>query len=141
MSAIQNSYMRNIFILIGIIVFLFSCSKNRDNKNGICDTLLTIGSTNTPKITTVAAGIKTVVNSYGPDLCYSYAGFGIAQKEGNIFEIKSKGKVNCGAAICAQAIYAVKDSTIIYTNTVGTYYLKFFNNAATSFKTDTVVVN
>ena len=133
--------MQNLLFFILVNVFFFSCSKNQENKNGRCDTLLAIGSTITPKTTTIAAGIKTVVNSYGPDLCYSYAGFGITQKEGNIFEIKSRGKVNCSAAICAQAIYSVKDSTTIYTNTAGTYYLKFFNNAATSFKTDTVVVN
>lgn len=130
-----------VFYLL-VLSLLNSCSKDKSENVGQCDTYLLINSTKTPRTSTISSGIKTIIDCYGPNLCYSFSGMEIIEKEGNVFEIKAKGKAPCGPAICLQAIYAVKDSATINIRMVGFYYLKFFNNdAATSFKTDTVVVN
>lgn len=122
------------------ITFLISCDKENEEKNGLCDTYLEITSTNTPKTTTASAGITTVINGYGSNLCFRFTGTEITLKEPNVLEIKLKGKFPCGPAICAQALLGVRDTVTINTQQTGAYYLKFFNGNFL-FKTDTVTVN
>jgi hypothetical protein len=132
--------MRAIFFSLLLSSLFLSCHKNKDGTTGQCDTYLIIGSTNTPRTSTISAGITTIINGYGPDLCYSFSGTQLTQKEGKIIEIKLKGKRPCGPAICADAIYNVKDTVTINTPQTGQYYLQFFNGTSL-FKTDTVTVN
>lgn len=116
-----------------------ACNKE-DTRSDLCDTDLVIGKTTTPAIVTLSSGIVFSYESYGANLCYSFSGTAISQKAGNIYEIRSKGKVPCKPTICAQAIYQVNDTQRILTPLSGTYYLQFYNENSL-FKTDTVHVN
>ena len=127
--------------LLFIFVLLAIASCNKDSKTGQCDAFLTITSTLTAKTTTQAAGISSVINSYGPNLCYTFSHTEVLRKPGNIFEIKSKGKFPCNATICADALYQARDSINIDVAAPGTYFLKFYHNTSAFFKTDTVQVN
>ena len=127
-----------IVLLLMIMGLIFSCGKDREGN--LCDTYLIIDSTSTPRSSTVTTGIVSIIKCYGSNLCYSYTGMDIAGQPGNIFEINAKGKIPCGAPVCAQALYEVRDTVNINTAAVGTYYLKFYNNNIL-LKTDTITVN
>jgi len=129
--------MKTLLLAIMVILF-FSCEKT--THRNLCDTFLVIDSTSTPRTSTVAMGISSIIDCYGANLCYSYAGMDVVAKSGNIFEINAKGKINCEAQICAEALYQVRDTIQINTPAAGTYYLKFYNST-TLVKTDTVTVN
>jgi hypothetical protein len=125
-------------LLLAVVVLFFGCEKGQDND--LCDTYLEIDSTSTPRSSTVGTGITSIINCYGPSLCYSYAGMDISGKGGNIFEIHAKGKIRCNVQICALALYQVRDTITISTPAAGSYFLKFYNNT-TLLKTDTITVN
>jgi len=126
-------------LLVATIVVIFvSCEKTPERN--LCDTFLVIDSTSTPRTSTVAVGISSIISCYGPNLCYSYAGMNIAVKSGNVFEVSAKGAMPCEAQVCAQALYQVQDTIQISIPATGTYYLKFYNNASL-VKTDTITVN
>ena len=125
-------------LLAGVVFLIFSCGKDRDSN--LCNTYFIIDSTSTPRSSTVATGIVSIIKCYGSNLCYSYTGMDIAGRPGNIFEINAKGKIPCGAPVCAQALYEVQDTVNINTAAAGTYYLKFYNNNIL-LKTDTITVN
>jgi hypothetical protein len=136
--------MKGILSITLILSLIFSCKKNDKE---LCDTYLTISSTNTPSSTTLSQGITSTVNSHGPDLCYKFAGMEITQQptpSGPAFQfqyfIKVKGTVPCGSSICAQAIYNSTNSFSLAPTKIGTYYLHFYNQNQV-FKTDTVIVN
>jgi hypothetical protein len=126
------------FLLATVTFLLFACEKTPDRN--LCNTFLVIDSTSTPKNSTVAAGISSIVDCYGANLCYSYAGMQVVANGGNVFAINAKGTINCKAQVCAQALYQVRDTIQISTTAPGTYYLKFYNDNSL-FKTDTVTVN
>jgi hypothetical protein len=130
--------MRLIAISLFILISSFSC--NRDNDPGQCDTYLVITATRTSASTTISAGINSIIESYGANLCYSFSNTEILEKPGSIFQIRSKGKVVCGNPVCAQALFQVTDSVKIAVSVPGMYYLKFYNDNSL-FKTDTVQVN
>lgn len=126
-------------LLVATIVVIFvSCEKTPDRN--LCDTFLVIDSTSTPRTSTVAVGISSIIECYGANLCYSYAGIDVAAKSGNVFEISAKGTIPCEAQVCAQALYRVQDTIQISISATGTYYLKFYNNASL-VRTDTITVN
>jgi hypothetical protein len=129
--------MKTLFLATIIVIFV-SCEKTPDRN--ICDTFLVIDSTSTPKTSTVAVGISSIIDCYGANLCYSYTGMDVAAKSGNVFEINAKGTINCEAQVCAQALYQVRDTIQINTTAAGTYYLKFYNSTSL-VKTDTITVN
>jgi hypothetical protein len=126
------------FLLAIVVILFFSCEKTPDKS--LCDTFLVIDSTSTPRTSTVAAGISSIIECYGANLCYSYTGMDVAAKSGNIFEINAKGKINCEVQICAEALYQVRDTIQINTPAAGIYYLKFYNSTSL-VRTDTVTVN
>ena len=136
--------MKQILSIVLIVSLIFSCKKNDEE---LCDTYLTIGSTNTPIATTLSQGITSTINSHGPDLCYKFSSMEITQQptpSGPVYQfhyfIKVKGKVECGSQICAQAIYNSTNSIFLTPTVKGTYYLHFYNQNQL-FKTDTVIVN
>jgi hypothetical protein len=131
--------MKSILIAVVVVLFL-SCGKNGDRSNNLCDTYFVIDSTSTPRSSTVASGITSIIRCYGSNLCYTYTGMEITNRSGNVFEINAKGKIPCGTPVCAQALREVRDTVNISNATAGTYYLKFYNNSLL-LKTDTVTVN
>lgn len=131
--------MKLIAISLFLLLSAFSCNKNDDNP-GQCDTDLVITDTRTPATTTIAAGINSIIESYGANLCYSFSKTEILEQPGKIFHIRSKGKVICGKPICAQALFQATDSVKITIPASGIYFLKFYNDN-NHFKTDTVQVN
>lgn len=124
-----------------------ACQKGKNN-NQQCDTFLVISSTSTDRTTTVAAGITSIIDSYGGDLCFHYKGMQISQQatpSGPVYQyeyfLRAKAVKDCGPEmVCALAIYQVKDTVHIHPTTAGTYYLNFYNESG-RFKRDTVVVN
>ena len=131
--------MKSILIVI-VVGLLFSCGKDGDRSNNLCETYFVIDSTNTPRTSTVANGITTIIRCYGSNLCYTYTDMDITIRPGNVFEIHAKGKIPCGAVVCAQALREARDTGRISTASAGTYYLKFYNNTSL-LKTDTITVN
>jgi hypothetical protein len=136
--------MKRIISIILVVSLTLSCKKNDEER---CDTYLIISSTNTPETSTLSQGITSTVHSYGPDLCYQFAGMQVSQQptpSGPAFQfqyfIKVKGTVPCEASICPQAIYNTTNSFSLYPTIAGTYYLHFYNQGQ-FFKTDTVIVN
>ena len=122
----------------------FSCKKSGHE---ICETYLTISSTNTVTVATLGQGINSTINSHGPNLCYNFSSMEITQQptpSGPVYQfqyfIKVKGTVTCGNTICAQAIYNSTNSILLTPTVKGTYYLHFYNQSQL-FKTDTVIVN
>jgi len=144
LSGLSKLFMKQVLSIALIVSLIFSCKKNDQE---LCDTYLTISSTNTPTATTLSQGITSTINSYGPDLCYRFSAMEITQQptpSGPIYQfqyfIKVKGTVTCGNAICAQAIYNSTNSILLSPTVKGTYYLHFYNQSQL-FKTDTVIVN
>jgi len=136
--------MKQILSIVLIVSLIFSCKKNDQE---LCDTYLTISSTNTPTATILDQGITSTINSYGPDLCYRFSGMEITQQptpSGPVYQfkyfIKVKGTIPCKSTNCAQAIYNSTNSILLTPTVRGTYYLHFYNQNLL-FKTDTVIVN
>jgi hypothetical protein len=126
-------------LYIIIIAFFFAgCGKNQ-NANNVCEADLVITRTITPTSTTIAAGIRSTVDAYGSNLCYSYSHNEVTAVGGNIYQIRIKGKLPCDATVCAQALYPVQTQINISPVQPGTYYLHFFNFDA-FVKADTVIV-
>jgi hypothetical protein len=131
--------MRLISLLIlSVVAFSFSCTKNKHS--GRCNTYFSITSATTPRTTTVAAGITTIVEGYGSTGCHQFAGSEVTNGLANIIEIRLKGTAPCEAAICPDMLVGGIDTIRIQTPVTGIYYLKFFGGSAL-FKTDTVIVN
>ncbi|MBL7747567.1 MAG: hypothetical protein JNM19_09095 [Chitinophagaceae bacterium] len=127
-----------IMLLLAFVFLFFACKKSPDSR--LCTTYLVIDSTNTPRSSTVAVGISSIISCYGSDLCYSYTGMEVAANGGNVFKINAKGAIPCVAQVCAQALYRVRDTIQINTTSAGIYYLQFYNNTSL-VKTDTIIVN
>ena len=130
--------MRNISLLILAVASLLSCTKNRNS--GPCNTYFDITSAITPRTTTVAAGITTIVNGYGYNGCYQFTGSEVTNGPANSIEIRLKGTVPCEAKICTDMLVGARDTLKISTPAAGIYYLKFFSGSS-FVKTDTVLVN
>ena len=137
--------MKYLLSIILIVSATLGCKKN--NIENLCDTYLSISSTNTPATVLLSEGITSTVTSHGPDLCYRFSGMEITQQptpSGPVYQfkyfIKVKGTVPCKSTICAQAIYNSTNSFLLTPTVKGTYYLHFYNQNVL-FKTDTVIVN
>ena len=137
--------MKHMLSIILIVSLTFGCKKS--SKENLCDTYLSISSTNTPAAILLSQGITSTVSSHGPNLCYKFSGMEITQQptpSGPVYQfqyfIKVKGTVACGGSICAQAIYNSTNSFLLTPTVKGTYYLHFYNQSQL-FKTDTVIVN
>jgi TM2 domain-containing membrane protein YozV len=132
-------YMRLISLLIlAAVAFSFSCTKNKHS--GRCNTYFSITSATTPRTTTVATGITTIVKGYGSTGCHQFTGSEVTNGIANSIEIRIKGTVPCEATICTDVLISARDTIKISTPGTGIYYLKFFSESAL-FKTDTVLVN
>jgi hypothetical protein len=135
--------MKLVLTFLTVLSLFVQCKK--DNK--LCDTYLTINSTNTPTTTTLSHGIISIVNSYGANLCYQFNGMEITQQptpSGPVYQfqyfIRVKATLPCDTPICADGIYNSSKTITLNPSVTGTYYLNFYN-ANQLFKTDTVIVN
>ena len=126
-----------------LIALLFAgCNKNTDKNTNksTCIAGFVITKTTTTSPVLVADGINTDITSYGANSCYTFSYTEVKQAAGNIFEIRSIGKVTCGPTVCADVFIGARDTVHISTPLAGTYILRFYNPNSL-FKSDTVRVN
>lgn len=136
---------RFLTLFILAIVAATACSKKEQKS---CNTSFIITGASTIPVTTAAAGIPVVVNSYGADLCSHYTGLSVSQQSspsGPVYAfeyfVSATGTRDCGdEVVCAQALVNASDSITIRPTMPGTYKVHFRNITGT-FRTDTVIVN
>ena len=133
--------MPRIIVSFIIIIFLNSCTKNKEPDTVLTDLIFI--STNTPTAGIQGQDIISIVKCYGPNLCYKFSKFEIIETTLRQFQIKAKATYpnsNKGDIVCLQAIYTVDTTVKINAATKGQYILRFYNPNGL-FKSDTVQVN
>jgi hypothetical protein len=126
--------------LAGMLIALLFASCNKNTDKSTCNAGFVITKTSTASPVLAADGINTDITSYGANSCYTFTQTEVKQITGNTFEIRSIGKVTCGANVCADVLVGAQETVHISTPLTGTYILRFYNGASL-FRSDTVQVN
>ena len=129
--------MRNVLILLLLpVLFAFRCSKDPLP----CFTDLAITATVPPATATVGADLRIPLTCSGPNLCYSFASLEVTNPQPRRYEVRVRGTVPCGPAVCQQAIYYADTAVHIIPPVAGQYIITYFRMDAIAGH-DTIQVN
>ena len=131
--------MKRAIAFLFVAMLLFQACTKSDSTIAADFRELNVVETVTPRSTAKSGEIVSVVTCQGPNLCFRFSHFAVAEAANKTFDVRAKATFPGEPVACAQAIYRVDTTLRIPVSDAGTYYLRFYNGTQL-FKTDTVTV-